>query len=434
MASTGTTSTSLPVFCRGTVRYNPIVPNDAVFDPARLDAVALTALIDSPREATFDELTRLAAQLLDAPFAFVTVVDDRRSFWKSTYGIRDSTRSNTVSDSFCQYVIELGDEFIVDDAEQHPVTAANASIESMGVKAWAGCPVVLDGQTLGTFCVVDQRSRQWTDRDRQILRTLASSVNREVARRVGTAGLAVDPKQLELLRRSLVPLEFPPLQRLRIAGWHQAASDSVLLGDFYDAIDLGAGRSFVAIGDVCGHGAAAAEITIVVREALRRAAAASDDPATILGACNAELLRSAPEQGRFATASAIVLIPGDDGVEVRTSSAGHPAIIVIGPDAAVDVLPAPDGPPLGITDDATYGGRTHHLPYGHTLIAFTDGATECRNDDDELLGAEALTAIVGDLPAHGSPRELIDALSTSLLDYASDLTDDIALLAIRLGD
>lgn len=416
------------------MRYDLRVPSDAILDPARLAAVEQSGLLDSRREATFDELTRLAAEVLDAPFAFMTVVDDRRSFWKSTHGIADGTRANSVSDSFCQYVIEIGDELIIDDAVHHPTTASNPSIESMGVKAWAGCPVVLEGMTLGTFCVVDQRTREWTERDRQILRTLASSVNFEVARRSGPNGLGVDDAQLQLVRQSLMPPEFPPLHRLQIAGWHQAASDSVLLGDFYDAIDLGDGRSLVAIGDVCGHGAAAAEITVVVRDSLRRAVEMSGDPAAILGECNAELLRSASEHGRFATASAMVLTPDDDGVEVQTSSAGHPAIITIDPGGAVDVLPAPDGPPLGVTDDVAYGGHTHRLPYGHTLIAFTDGATECRNADDDLLGNEALTAIVSTLPAHGSPRELIDTLSAAILDYASELTDDIALLAIRLGD
>jgi serine phosphatase RsbU (regulator of sigma subunit) len=411
-----------------------MVPETTILDPARLDAVARSGLVDSRREAVFDELTALAAELLDAPFAFVTVVDDRRSFWKSAHGILDGTRSSSVSDSFCQYVIELGDEFVVGDAERHPTTAGNPSIDSMDVKAWAGCPVVFDGTTLGTFCVVDQRTRDWTDRDRQILRTLASSVNREVAHRADPSRVMVDETQLELLRQSLMPHEFPPLEGIRIAGWHRPASDSVLLGDFYDAIDLGGGRSLVAIGDVCGHGPVAAEITIVVRDALHRAAERSDDPATILGDCNIELLRSAPDQGRFATASVIVLTPGDDGVEVHTSSAGHPAVIVIGPDAAVGRLPAPDGPPLGVTDDVTFGGHTHHLPYGHTLIAFTDGATECRNATDDLLGAEALAAMVGALPVHDSPQELVDALSASILDYASELTDDIALLAIRLGD
>jgi serine phosphatase RsbU (regulator of sigma subunit) len=410
------------------------VSNDAVHDADRLDAVARTSLIDSPREAVFDELTALAAEVLDAPFAFVTVVDDRRSFWKSAHGILDGTRSNSVSDSFCQYVIELGDDLIVGDAEHHPTTATNPSIESMGVKAWAGCPVVLDGHVLGTFCVVDQRTREWTDRDRQILRTLAASVNREVARHAGTTGLAVDPDQLELVRQSLLPPEFPSLERAHVAGWHRAASDSVLLGDFYDAIALDGGRSLVAIGDVCGHGAEAAEITLVLRESLRRAATRSDDPASILDACNTELLQAGADQGRFATATAIVLVPDDHGVEVRTSSAGHPAVVVVESGGAVWPLPAPDGPPLGLTDDATYGGNTHHLPFGHTLIAFTDGATECRNTNGELLGSEALARIIAGLPTAAAPGDLVDALSSSILDYAGDLTDDIALLAIRLGD
>ena len=407
---------------------------NTILDPARLEAVVRSGLVDSRREAVFDEFTALLAELLDAPLAFLTVVDDRRSFWKSAHGILDGTRANSVDDSFCQYVIELGDELVVDDTEQHPTTAGNPSIGSMGVRAWAGCPVVLDGETLGTFCVVDQRAREWTDRDRQILRTLASSVNHEIARRVGTTGQAVDETQLELVRQGQMPHEFPPLDGLRIAGWHRTASDSVLLGDFYDAIDLGDGRSLVVIGDVCGHGPAAAEITIVVREALRRAAERSDDPATILGDCNRELLRSASDHGRFATASAIVLTPGDAGVEIRTSSAGHPAIIVIGRGAGVEMLPAPDGPPLGVTDDAAYGGHTHQLPRGHTLIAYTDGATECRNAADELLGVEAFATMVGALSVDDPPEDLVAVLSASILDYADELIDDIALLVLRLGD
>ena len=57
-----------------------------VSDEARLRAVAATGLLDSGPEEEFDRLTRLAARLVGAPFAFVTVVDERRSWWKSCVG------------------------------------------------------------------------------------------------------------------------------------------------------------------------------------------------------------------------------------------------------------------------------------------------------------------------------------------------------------
>lgn len=77
-------------------------------------------LVDSNWESMFDDLVATAARLLDAPFAFVAVVDDERSFWKAAYGVADSTRANSVSDSFCQYVINTRDDVIVNDASANP--------------------------------------------------------------------------------------------------------------------------------------------------------------------------------------------------------------------------------------------------------------------------------------------------------------------------
>jgi hypothetical protein len=56
-----------------------------VFDQRRLAAVHASGLLDTPPEETFDDLAGLAAMITDTPLAFVTVVDDTRSFWKSTY-------------------------------------------------------------------------------------------------------------------------------------------------------------------------------------------------------------------------------------------------------------------------------------------------------------------------------------------------------------
>jgi hypothetical protein len=67
-----------------------------VYDPARLEAVRATGLLDTPAEENFDRLAGLAATLLRTPHAFVTVVDDTRSFWKSSIGLGGS-RTRSVS-------------------------------------------------------------------------------------------------------------------------------------------------------------------------------------------------------------------------------------------------------------------------------------------------------------------------------------------------
>jgi GAF domain-containing protein len=158
-------------------------------DSDRLAAVHATGLLDTEAEEAFDRLARLAQTLLQTPFAFVTVVDDQRSFWKSCLGIAEGgPRQNTLEESFCQYVVASGEPLILGDVRVDERTRDNPSIDSMGVVAWAGFPVhTPDGHVLGTFCVVDTVVREWSPQDVAVLETLAEIASREVALRAVAA-------------------------------------------------------------------------------------------------------------------------------------------------------------------------------------------------------------------------------------------------------
>lgn len=159
--------------------------HEYVLAPARLAAVEATGLLDAPGEEAFDRLAALARQLLRTPFAFVTVVDDRRSFWMACLGVAaGGPRQNTLEESFCQYVVDSREPLVLPDVRIDARTRNNPSIASMGVVAWAGYPVHgPDGHVLGTLCVVDTVVRQWTDDEVQILASLAAIATREVALR-----------------------------------------------------------------------------------------------------------------------------------------------------------------------------------------------------------------------------------------------------------
>jgi serine phosphatase RsbU (regulator of sigma subunit)/anti-sigma regulatory factor (Ser/Thr protein kinase) len=157
-----------------------------VLDPERLASVRRSGLLDPEvgRAATaaFERLAALAARLLDAPLAFVTVVDETRSYWRACIGVAGDTRQNPVEESFCQYVVADRAPFLVGDAAEHPRTRDNPSVEAMGVRAWAGAPLhAPDGHVLGSFCVVDTRPRSWTDEDADLLQVLAEAASGQVA-------------------------------------------------------------------------------------------------------------------------------------------------------------------------------------------------------------------------------------------------------------
>ncbi len=200
-----------------------------VDDARRLEAVTLSGLLDTVPETGFDRIASLASRLLSTPFGFITVVDDRRSFWKASVGLEPGAgrvRQNPVGESFCQYVIGTDEAFLVDDATQDERTSSNPSIESMGVRAWAGVPLRSEsGLVLGTVCVVDTVPRRWSSSDAQILHELADIAADEIRARQ-TAAAATRSEALLQAVLAEAPLGFALVDdTLRFEMVNQAMAD-----------------------------------------------------------------------------------------------------------------------------------------------------------------------------------------------------------------
>jgi PAS domain S-box-containing protein len=165
-----------------------VAPSDA---SERLAAVARTALLDTPPEEAFDRLTRMAARLLGAPVALITLVTDDRQFFKSATGLPEpwaSRRSAPLSHSFCRQVVLSGEPLIVEDTRRHPLLRSNPAVREFGWIAYAGVPLVSrDGFVLGSFSVVDGMPRLWSERDRALLQDLAACAASEIELRVREA-------------------------------------------------------------------------------------------------------------------------------------------------------------------------------------------------------------------------------------------------------
>jgi PAS domain S-box-containing protein len=173
-------------------------PADPLNNPARLDALRRAALLDTPAEEAFDRLTRLASKILHAPISLVSLVDDKRQFFKSEIGLSEpwaSRRQTPLSHSFCQHAVASGQPLIIEDARQHPLVRDNLAIVDLSIIAYAGIPLITrDGHPLGSFCVIDRQPRVWTSEDIDILKDLAASVMTEIELRaaIRDAEQAVD--------------------------------------------------------------------------------------------------------------------------------------------------------------------------------------------------------------------------------------------------
>ena len=162
-------------------------PADVLRDPARLAALAATGLLDSPPAEVFDRLTRLAARLLRAPLAALSLLDDRRQFFVSQCGFPAplaAAREVPVEHSVCRRVVASAGALTVGDAAREPWLAGSPLALELGVRAYAGYPVVTrDGQVLGSFCVADTRVHEWDGEALETLRELAELAALEVERR-----------------------------------------------------------------------------------------------------------------------------------------------------------------------------------------------------------------------------------------------------------
>jgi GAF domain-containing protein len=154
---------------------------------ARLSALQRLRLLDTPPEAAFDRLTRLACRVLRAPVGLVSLVDRDRQFFKSCVGLPEpfaSTRQTPVSHSFCQHVVASGKPLIVEDARTNPLVQLNPAVEELGIVAYAGIPLVTsEGHAIGSFCVIDSRPRSWSFEDIEMLQELTGCVMHEIESR-----------------------------------------------------------------------------------------------------------------------------------------------------------------------------------------------------------------------------------------------------------
>ena len=160
--------------------------------PERIETLRLSALLDSPAEEAFDRLSRLAARLLGAPIALVSLVDSDRQFFKSCIGLEiepwKSARQTPLSHSFCKHNHVAGQPLVIEDARTHPLVRDNRATTELDVVAYLGFPLATaNGQVLGSFCVIDTKPRAWAEQDIEMLRDLAAAVMAEIQLRIEIA-------------------------------------------------------------------------------------------------------------------------------------------------------------------------------------------------------------------------------------------------------
>jgi diguanylate cyclase (GGDEF)-like protein/PAS domain S-box-containing protein len=162
----------------------------------RIKALHALRVLDTPQEDRFDRFTRIAAAAFDAPIVLVSLVDAKRQWFKSRTGLDACETPRSMS--FCSHAVALDDLLVVPDTRLDERFADNPLVVGAPfIRFYAGQPVhSVDGQALGTLCIIDQQPRHFGDLEKRMLRDLAQMVQDELNRGVLVA--ARDAAQLAL--------------------------------------------------------------------------------------------------------------------------------------------------------------------------------------------------------------------------------------------
>ena len=237
------------------------------------------------------------------------------------------------------------------------------------------------------------------------------------------------------VQQRLLPAAPPAVPGLDIAG-HSTYCDETG-GDYYDYLtvdEVGNRGVLIALGDVMGHGVAAALIMAGARAILRSRARGEGNLARLVSHLN-DLLVNDLQGKRFMTMHLSII--DLDRMMFRWASAGHdPALIY---DAMKDRFEEIDvaGLPLGVSDDADYQEAQYQpLHAGQIILIGTDGIWETQNPAGELFDKDRLREIVRET-AHLGAAEIINAIITRLDAFRGrkNPADDVTLVVLKiLGD
>ncbi|MFD3530633.1 SpoIIE family protein phosphatase [Streptomyces sp. NPDC058664] len=285
--------------------------------------------------------------------------------------------------------------------------------------ARAFLPLIASGRPVGSCILGFDRPRGFSAEERTVLTALAGLIAQALERAQRYDSESAVARGLQ---DALLPHRLPVREGVETVGRYLPGTQGMDVGgDWYDVIEAEEGNLALVIGDVQGHGVAAAATMGQLRSAVRAFALGGHRPQDVMRGTNRLLIDLDP--GQFASCCYVLLDP--DTGEMRAVRAGHPQPLLLRPDGAAELVELAGGVVLGVDDRASYPVTRLRLDPGAVLALFTDGLVERpgRDIDEGIERLRRALVAAGSLPlAEAADRVIREARQ------ATARPDDIALL------
>src|SRR4051794_22097792 len=397
---------------------------DAVIRLEDVQRVTESALAYLDLDDLLKELLDRVTEILDADTAAVLLVEEsgRTLAARAAKGLEEEVERGfrlPVGRGFAGRVAFTREPVVIEDLEQATIQPVNPLFKEKGVRSLLGVPLVVEGEVIGVLHVGSLTRREFHEGDIELLQVVANRVALSIER----SRLMVQGQIAATLQRSLLPIQLPQVPGLRMAARYlPAADESAVGGDWYDVIELSNRCIGFVIGDVAGHGMAAATFMGQLRSAIRAYALDTDGPGAVI-----TKLADFSDRMDSRMATVVYATFNLSTWEVRVARAGHPYPLLLRADGSAEFLSDAGGPPLGAVGGQTYDEQAVTLLPGDTLVLYTDGLIE-RRGRQLSEGEAALVKVASTAP--DEPELKCQAITSRLTENLT-IADDIAILTVQ---
>jgi serine phosphatase RsbU (regulator of sigma subunit)/anti-sigma regulatory factor (Ser/Thr protein kinase) len=397
------------------------VAADEVIRLEDVQKVTESALAYLDLDDLLQELLDRVTDILDADTAAVLLVEEggRTLAARAAKGLEEEVERGfrlPIGRGFAGRVAFTREPIVIEDLEQSAVQPVNPLFREKGVRSLLGVPLLVEAEVIGVLHVGSLAQREFHEADIELLQLVADRVALSIER----SRLMVQGQIAATLQRSLLPRKLPQVPGLRMAARYlPAADESAVGGDWYDVIELDNHRIGFVIGDVAGHGMAAATFMGQLRSAIRAYALDTEGPGEVI-----TKLAEFSDRMHSRMATVIYATLNLNTWQVRIARAGHPYPLLLRAGGSAEFLTEAGGPPLGTVGGQVYDEQSVTLSAGETLLLYTDGLIERRGQ--QLADGEAALMKVA-VSAPDEPELKCQAITSELTKDIA-IADDIAVL------
>ena len=159
----------------------------------RIEALKSLQILNTPDERIFDNVTELLATILNVPISLISLVDEKRQWFKSKHGLEVSETPREIS--FCTHAIQSEDkkEFIVENATNDDMFKDNPLVTgSPKIRFYVGIPLAFNNYLIGTLCAIDDKPRKLSNDELKIVKLLAEQLEIILSLRMKAIELSVN--------------------------------------------------------------------------------------------------------------------------------------------------------------------------------------------------------------------------------------------------